>query len=411
MNLCELLIQNFYQVPDDNTINWTIVFTLVQTSMSDIDLSPELPPSLEVVKQDDGHLCVRLSGSWNLRYLATASDLQQKIRHNAGNKTLQWDICEVDVLDSAAALIIWQAWGEQLPVMLQIKPEHQRLFERWQAQSVPAAEPTVSRFSLFFDYFHQLIWGFWAQLTELVTLLGQLILDLAYLLGHPLDTPKTEISITIYDAGVRALGITALVGFLIGIVLSYLSALQLKTFGAEIYIIDILGLSIIRELGPLLAAILVAGRSGSSMTAQIGIMRVTEELDALSAMGISHSLRLILPKVTALTIVLPLLSAWTSASALIGGMFSAQNTLDISYQQFLVKLPDVVPLLNVFIGLGKSAVFGLFIALIACHFGFRIKPNTESLGSETTNSVVASITVVIMIDAMFAILFMGVGMP
>ena len=271
--------------------------------------------------------------------------------------------------------------------------------------------PTVSRFSLFFNSFQQLIWGFWAQLLDLVTLLGQLALDLGYLLGHPRDIPKAEISITIYDAGVRALGITALVGFLIGIVLSYLSALQLKTFGAEIYIIDILGLSIIRELGPLLAAILVAGRSGSSMTAQIGIMRVTEELDALSAMGISHSLRLILPKVTALTIVLPLLSAWTSASALIGGMFSAQNTLDISYQQFLVKLPDVVPLLNVFIGLGKSAVFGLLIALIACHFGFRIKPNTESLGSETTNSVVASITVVIMIDAMFAILFMGVGMP
>ncbi|OYV20754.1 MAG: hypothetical protein CG441_300 [Methylococcaceae bacterium NSM2-1] len=187
--------------------------------------------------------------------------------------------------------------------------------------------------------------------------------------------------------------------------------MQLKTFGAEIYIIDILGLSIIRELGPLLAAILVAGRSGSAMTAQIGIMRVTEELDALSAMGISHSLRLILPKVSALTIVLPLLSAWTSAAALIGGMFSAQTTLDISYQQFFLRLPDAVPLVNVFIGLGKSAVFGLMIALIACHFGFRIKPNTESLGNETTNSVVASITVVIMNDAVFAILFMGVGMP
>jgi len=379
--------------------------------MIDTESSPELPPSLEVVKQDGGQLCVRLSGSWNLRSLATASDLQQKIRHNAGNKTLQWDMRQVDVLDSAAALIIWQAWGEQIPTLLQTKPEHQRLFDRWQSQSVPGAEPTVSRISLFFNYFHQLIWGFWAQLSDLVTLLGQLVLDLGYLASHPLDTPRVEISITIYDAGVRALGITALVGFLIGIVLSYLSALQLKTFGAEIYIIDILGLSIIRELGPLLAAILVAGRSGSAMTAQIGIMRVTEELDALSAMGISHSLRLILPKVTALTIVMPLLSAWTSASSLIGGMFSAQNTLDISYQQFLVRLPDAVPLLNVFIGLGKSAVFGLMIALIACHFGFRIKPNTESLGSETTNSVVASITVVIMIDAMFAILFMGVGMP
>lgn len=373
--------------------------------------SLDLPPSLAVVKQDDGQQCVTMSGCWNLRNLVTASDLQQKIRLNAVNTSMQWDMRPIDVLDSAAALIIWQAWGEQMPDLLQIKPEHQRLFERWQAQSVPVAEPAVSRFSLLFNAVQQLIWDFLEQLVNLVTLSGQLVLDLCHLLGHPRDIPRPEISITIYDAGVRALGITALVGFLIGIVLSYLSALQLKTFGAEIYIIDILGLSIIRELGPLLAAILVAGRSGSAMTAQIGIMRVTEELDALSAMGISHSLRLILPKVTALTIVLPLLSAWTSASALIGGMFSAQNTLDISYQQFLVKLPDVVPLLNVFIGLGKSAVFGLMIALIACHFGFRIKPNTESLGSETTNSVVASITVVIMIDAMFAILFMGVGMP
>lgn len=378
--------------------------------MIETESSQDLPPSLAVVKQD-GRLCVRLSGSWNLRGLVSFPDLQKQISRHAVNESLQWDMRPIDVLDSAAALIIWQSWGEQLPALLQIKPEHRFLFDLWKSQAAPVSEPATSGFRLFFNYLQQLIWGFWLQLVNLVTLLGQLVLDLAYLLVHPGETPRAEISITIYDAGVRALGITALVGFLIGIVLSYLSALQLKTFGAEIYIIDILGLSIIRELGPLLAAILVAGRSGSAMTAQIGIMRVTEELDALSAMGISHSLRLILPKVVALTIVLPLLSAWTSAAALIGGMFSAQNTLDISYQQFLVKLPDVVPLLNVFIGLGKSAVFGLMIALIACHFGFRIKPNTESLGSETTNSVVASITVVIMIDAMFAILFMGVGMP
>ncbi len=223
--------------------------------------------------------------------------------------------------------------------------------------------------------------------------------------------PWAEISRAIYDAGVRALGITALVGFLIGIVLSYLSALQLKMFGAEIYIINILGLSIIRELGPLLAAILVAGRSGSAMTAQIGIMRVTEELDALSAMGISHSLRLVLPKVFALAVAMPLLSVWTSSMALCGGMFSAQDTLDINYQQFFQRLPDAVPLSNVLIGLGKSMVFGLVIALVACYYGFRIQPNTVSLGNQTTNSVVAAITLVIMIDAVFAILFMNTGMP
>jgi len=375
------------------------------------DVTTDSQPLLTVFTSDEGDSWVKLSGSWNLRNLVLAPDLQSKISLNAVNSAIYWDLRAVDALDSVAALMIWEAWGEKIPGQLQIKPEHQCLFDRWQSQILPITEPCESGFSLFFNAIWQMIHGFWLQFLDIVILIGQLTLDVNYLVRHPRAIPQAEISITIYEAGVRALGITALVGFLIGVVLSYLSALQLKTFGAEIYIIDILGLSIIRELGPLLAAILVAGRSGSAMTAQLGIMRVTEELDALSAMGISHSLRLILPKVLALMIVMPLLSAWTSASALLGGMFSAQNTLDISYQQFFLKLPNVVPLINVFIGLGKGVVFGVMIALIACHFGFRIKPNTESLGVETTNSVVASITVVIMIDAVFAILFMGIGMP
>ena len=379
--------------------------------MPNTPINPDLLPVLEVFKQDDGQVCVKLSGCWNIRSLSMNVDMQQKLKNIGANKTQQWDMRCVDMLDSGAALILWQAWGEKMPSALQIKPEHQGLLARWQAQSVGTIEVTPFRFRSLLEHCGQTAVNFWIQVLSFLSLLGQLVLDSIYLLAHPQDIPWAEISITIYDAGVRALGITALVGFLIGIVLSYLSALQLKMFGAEIYIINILGLSIIRELGPLLAAILVAGRSGSAMSAQIGIMRVTEELDALSAMGISHSVRLVFPKVMALTIVLPLLSIWTSITALLGGMFAAQTTLDISVMQFFMKLPDVVPLLNVFIGLIKSATFGLFIALIACHFGFRIEPNTESLGNETTNSVVAAITIVIMVDAVFAILFMSVGMP
>ena len=379
--------------------------------MTNTPINPDLLPVLEVFKQDDGQVCVKLSGCWNLRSLSMNVDIQRKLKNIGANTIQQWDMRCVDMLDSGAALILWQAWGEKMPSALQIKPEHQGLLARWQAQSVGTIEVTPFRFRSLLENCGQTAVNFWIQVLSFLSLLGQLVLDSIYLLAHPQDIPWAEISITIYDAGVRALGITALVGFLIGIVLSYLSALQLKMFGAEIYIINILGLSIIRELGPLLAAILVAGRSGSAMSAQIGIMRVTEELDALSAMGISHSVRLVFPKVMALTIVLPLLSIWTSITALLGGMFAAQTTLDISVMQFFMKLPDVVPLLNVFIGLIKSATFGLFIALIACHFGFRIKPNTESLGNETTNSVVAAITIVIMVDAVFAILFMRVGMP
>ncbi|MDP2097984.1 MAG: ABC transporter permease [Methylobacter sp.] len=379
--------------------------------MTDSPIQQAMPPALTVVEQDAGQFCVKLSGRWSLSNVVSDVGLNKKIRVHSARKNVQWDMTAVDLLDSGSALILWQAWGKQLPSSVQLRPEHQALFERWQAQLIPEAKSVSPRSIRAVKFIYATATDFFGQLLQLITLLGQLFLDAGHLLRHPGDMPWSEISITIYESGVRALGITALVGFLIGIVLSYLSALQLKIFGAEVYIIDILGLSVIRELGPLLAAILVAGRSGSAMTAQIGIMRVTEELDALSAMGISHSLRLILPKVMALTLVLPLISIWTSALALLGGMVSAQNTLDISYRQFFFKLPDVVPLLNVFIGLGKSAVFGLMIALIACHFGFRIKPNTESLGNETTNSVVAAITVVIMVDAVFAILFMDVGMP
>jgi phospholipid/cholesterol/gamma-HCH transport system permease protein len=192
-------------------------------------------------------------------------------------------------------------------------------------------------------------------------------------------------------------------------VLSYLSSQQLKLFGADAFIVNILGISVIRELGPVLAAILVAGRSGSAITAQLGVMRVTQELDAMAVMGIPHTVRLILPKLLALSISLPLVVLWTDAVALIGGMMAAQVELGIGYYYFISSLPGSVPIANLWLGLGKGVVFGSLIALVACHFGLRIEPNTESLGIGTTNSVVTSITVVIIMDAVFAIAFKDIG--
>lgn len=379
--------------------------------MADNATDFQAAPQLETVQQADGQFFARLSGSWHVCGLVATPKLHILLKQSAENASTHWDLSTVTVLDSAAALIIWQAWGGQWPTEVLIKPEHRLLLQRWQDQVLPNPPPKTKLWDGIGQGITDNVGSIADHLRSLLIMQGQLLLDAAYLLSHRKVIPWAEISIIIYDAGVRALGITALVGFLIGIVLSYLSALQLKMFGAEVFIINILGMSIIRELGPLLAAILVAGRSGSAMTAQIGIMRVTEELDALSAMGIAHSMRLVLPKIVALSVVMPLLNEWTNAAALLGGMVSALLTLDIGMGQFFMKLPEVVPLVNVFIGLAKSAVFGFAIALLACHFGFRIKPNTESLGIETTNSVVASITAVIIIDAVFAILLMNVGVP
>src|SRR3974390_51966 len=141
-------------------------------------------------------------------------------------------------------------------------------------------------------------------LIAMVALIGQLAIDLVHLAGNPARIPWREISATVYRSGAQALSITALLGFLVGVVLSYLSARELQSFGAELYIVNIMGIGVVRELGGLLAAVLVAGRSGSSMTAQLGVMRITQELDALSVMGISHTVRLVLPKVIALAVAL-----------------------------------------------------------------------------------------------------------
>jgi phospholipid/cholesterol/gamma-HCH transport system permease protein len=205
--------------------------------------------------------------------------------------------------------------------------------------------------------------------------------------------------------------VIALVGFMIGIVLAYLSALQLNRLGADLYIVDILGLGIIRELGPVLAALLVAGRSGSAMTAQLGVMRVTEEIDALATMGVPRSLRLVMPKVLALAVAMPLLVLWVDALALTGGMLAADVQIEVGYQVFVDRLPKVVPVANLWIGLAKGAVFGVLVALVACHFGLRVRPNTESLAAHTTASVVTSITVVILVDAVFAIATRTIGVP
>jgi phospholipid/cholesterol/gamma-HCH transport system permease protein len=244
----------------------------------------------------------------------------------------------------------------------------------------------------------------------MAALVGQLVIDVARLARNPARIPWREISATVYRSGAQALPITALLGFLVGVVLSYLSARELQSFGAELYVVNIVGIGVVRELGGLLTAILVAGRSGSAMTAQLGVMRITQELDALSVMGVSPTVRLVLPKLIALAVALPLLSLWTDGIALAGGMLVADWQFHIGYPQFLAMLPGAVPIANLWLGLGKGIVFGVLIGFIACYHGLRIKPDTESLGAGTTASVVAAIMTVITVDAIAAVVFSNTGM-
>ena len=361
---------------------------------------------------EGGIYSLKLTGSYTLGALNNEiKKLGTRLEYFANKPNVQWDLTGIETLDHVGLAMIWRSWGKQRPSQVLLRIDQEKLFDHLAQSSQALAKPKWQADLLWpIVFLGKRFFLFWNHLTGIITLLGQVILDLFYLVRHPRQIPLREISANLYRTGAQALGITAVVGFLIGIVLSYLMSQQLHTFGADVFIVNILGMSIIRELGPMLAAILVAGRSGSSMTAQLGVMRVTEELDAMTVMGIPHSMRLVLPKIIGLGIAMPLVVLWTSASALLGGILAADLQIGLSYQYALMNLPNAVPVANLWIGLGKGLVCGMAIALIACHYGLRIKPNTESLGEGTTNSVVTSITAVILIDAIFAILFSNVGL-
>lgn len=329
--------------------------------------------------------------------------------HTASGAAGAWDLTRADQLDHVGGQLLWDNWGRRWPEPIELLPAQRAVLER--VAQFTAVLPKRKKPGWRGRYLSlgEGLLRLLGHLQSFITLLGELTLNLFKLARAPHQGPWRDVSGNLYRIGATALPITALVGFLIGVVLAYLTSRQLRQFGADAYIVNILGVALIRELGPMLAAILIAGRSGSSITAQIGVMRVTEELDAMRVMGISQSFRLVMPRAMALAIAMPLISVWTTVCALAGGMLAADVSLGITPTYFLNALPAAVSPGNLGLASAKSVVFGVLIALIGCHFGLRVQPNTQSLGEGTTASVVTSITVVILVDALFAVLFKDVG--
>jgi phospholipid/cholesterol/gamma-HCH transport system permease protein len=377
-------------------------------------LAPEAERALPrlALREQDGKKWACASGRWTALALSRRASweaLSQDLQAAPHTQDLAWDLRAIEQLDHIGAQLLWGHWRNAWPSTVEMTEPQQAVLDqvaRFTVATPPPSSPTLrDRLKAF--ALNGPRYAIAAR--DFTRLIGQLLLDIGTLIRAPHRAPWRDFSGHLYQFGATALPITALVGLLIGVVLAYLTSQQLRQYGAETFIVNILGLSLVRELGPVLAAVLIAGRSGSAITAQIGVMRVTEELDAMRVMGIPHGFRLVMPRVLALAIAMPLISLWTSAAALIGGMVAADAALDLSPASFLSALPRVVPIVNLWLALAKSAVFGILIALVGCYFGMKVKPNTESLGKGTTSSVVTSITIVILVDALFAVMFRGVG--
>jgi phospholipid/cholesterol/gamma-HCH transport system permease protein len=247
------------------------------------------------------------------------------------------------------------------------------------------------------------------QYLEFLNFLGKLTIVCGQFLLRPWRIRWALVVKELQAAGVNAVPIVGLLAFLIGVVIAYQGGIVLREYGANIYVADIVGLSMVRELAPLITAIIVAGRTGSAYTAQIGTMMVTEEVDALRSIGISPMEMLVLPKLIALTIALPLLTVFADVMGLLGGLIMSNAMLNLNPVTFLVRLGEALTLQSYLSGIGKAPVFAMIIAAVGCFQGFRVFGSAGSVGRQTTISVVESIFLVIIVDAVFSVAFSKLG--
>jgi len=238
---------------------------------------------------------------------------------------------------------------------------------------------------------------------------GAVLIGFANLIRRPRRFRLNAVVQRFDVVGVRALGIIGLMSFLIGIVIAQQGSVQLAQFGAEVYTINLIGRITVRELGTLMTAIMVAGRSGSSFAAQLGTMKITEEIDAMRTIGVSPIEALVIPRMTAAVLMMPLLAFWAMLLALIGGGVFVWLALGIPPGSYIQHLQEVVPITDLWVGLIKAPVFGFIIALSGCFQGMLVEGNSEEVGMRTTNAVVQSIFLVIVLDAVFAVFFSNIG--
>ena len=355
----------------------------------------------------------RCTGTWTLEGVAS---LERRIEAlnwpRAGELVI--DGTGISALDSSGAWLL-QRTARDLRArgvatrIAGLRPEFESLMQLIAARGIAAPPPPPSPQGML-ESVGRRAWASVGNAESFLAFVGEAFSALFRSIVQPRRIRWRAILHNIQAAGFDALPITGLLSFLMGIVIAYQGADQLQRFGANIFVADLVGIAMLRELSPLLTAIIVAGRSGSAYTAQIGTMKVTEEIDALRTVGVGPQELLVLPKMLALVVVLPLLTVYTDVTGVLGGMLMARSQLGISFDVFLERLDAAVHMSTYLTGLCKAPVFAGIIALVGCHRGFQAEGSADSVGRETTISVVQAIFLVIVTDAVFSIVFNLLGL-
>lgn len=349
------------------------------------------------------------SGNWTISLVDAVEKHLAELWATLPNK-LKMTRDSIQQLDTAGAILLLdlekklQAAGKDLTVT-ELIPQCESMFALVQSHIEPEKKSTKYRAPNWLA-----IVGEWTVIKlgegiSFVGFVGHFIITLIQGLRHPRQINWLSILAVIEDTGYQALPIVALLLFLVGIVLTYQIAIQLSTYGANIFIVDLTGMIIFREFGPLITAIIAAGRTSTSFTAQIGSMKVNEEIDALETMGISTFIRIVLPKIVGLLIAMPLLCVWADIFGVLGAMFMSRIKLGVSYFAYLERFEHQVLVKHFVVGLVKAPVFAILIALVGSYQGLQVLSTADSVGRKTTRSAVQSIFLIIIADAIFSVVF------
>jgi phospholipid/cholesterol/gamma-HCH transport system permease protein len=365
---------------------------------------------------EDGRLIVSLGGSWTVR---EAAEIDRALRGIApdGAHGAVFDLSQLSGLDTAGAWLLQRTLGDLNG--RGIATEMRGLAESYQpllrvvetAKKETKVHPLgVSNYWVaVVERIGRATLEIYAEARALLAFYGMTIFAYAGILRRPRSLRLVSLVNQIEQSGLNAIPIVCLLSFLIGIVIAYVGADQLRRFGAEIFTVNLLGVIMMREIGVLLAAIMIAGRSGSAFTAQIGTMQVNEEIDAMRTIGLDPMDVLVLPRINGLLISLPILAFLSDFAGLLGGAMMATAVLDVTFVQFVQQLKTVLTVDHFFVGMVKAPVFAFIIAIVGCYEGLRVSGSAESVGRMTTRSVVTSIFLVIIADAIFSIIFSAMG--
>jgi len=365
--------------------------------------APAKPPSATIAVLGDGDQ-LALDGVLNVHSLEQAKEALGQWLHARKSRAL--DLRKLSGLDTSGALFLCELRDKKVE-LTGVSPEHEQVLNLiCGLKRKPLSKPKrIPRWREFIIDLGKGADAFVHDAYDVIVFIAKSLNALVHALLHPAQWRPASISRQVRETGIMALPIIAVMAFMISIVIGYQGLVQLRPYGGDDYMINLVGVSMLREMGVLITAIMVAGRSGSAFAAEIGVMKSREEIDALEVMGLGTMQLLVVPRLIAIIITLPLLTFFADIVGLIGGAVMAQTLLNIAPGPYLDRLYLAVDTNDLFVGLFKAPIFAFFIGTIGCMHGLRVGGSAESVGRETTRAVVKSIFLVIIFDALFSVLF------